>query len=79
MIKYGISHAALALITILSGEVISRKILQYWPAIEHDLAVKLQPFLAQHNWYFDTYHLGILITIALFGFFWGAIFKSISD
>jgi len=79
MIKHGLSHATLALTAIISGEVLSKKILLHWPAIEQDLATKIQPFLAQHNWYFDTHRLGMLITIALFGFLWGVTFKSVTD
>jgi hypothetical protein len=79
MIKHGISHAAVALTSVVAGEIIATKILDNWPAIEYKLAARLQPYLAEHNWHFDTHYLGALITIALFGFLWGAAFKHLSD
>lgn len=79
MIKHGISHAAVALTSIVAGEVICNKILEHWPAIEYKLAARLQPYLAEHNWHFDTHYLGFLITITLFGFLWGATFKNFAN
>ncbi len=79
MIKHGISHAALALTAIISGEVICQKVLLYWPEIENSLAAKIQVFLLEHNWTLDTHRIGMMITIALFGFAWGATFKSFND
>lgn len=79
MIKHGISHSALALTAVMAGEILSNKVLDYWPAIEYELATKIQPYLSRHNWHFDTHHLGILITISLFGFVWGATFKSMNE
>jgi hypothetical protein len=79
MIKHGISHAVLALTAVISGEIISQRIMLYWPEIEHTIALKLQPLLHQYDWNLDTHRIGVLITIALFGFVWGATFKSMSD
>ena len=79
MIKHGISHAALALTAVFAGEMICQRVMLFWPEIERDLAARIQPFLLQHNWNLDTHQIGVLITIALFGFVWGATFKSLGD
>lgn len=79
MIKHGMSHAGVALTAIVAGEVLSKKVIEHWPVIEHELAARIQPILVRNDIDIDTYRTGVLITIAIFGFLWGATFKKFTD
>jgi len=75
MMKHGVSHTAVALMAVVSGEVLSRKFLLYWPKFEQQLSLYLLPFLHRHDVDIEPGRLATLVTIGLFAFLWGVTFK----
>ena len=79
MIKHGISHTAVALVSVVSGEALSRKFLGYWPKFEQELTLFLLPLLRDHGVNLTPSRLATLVTLGLFAFLWGATFKHLED
>ena len=75
MIKHGMSHAIVVLVSIVAGESLSKTFLQYWPQAEHKVVGVVAEQLGHIgiNWSLGT--VTWLTTVVLFGFVWGMAFK----
>jgi|GEM_PF-2658871 len=79
MIKNGISHTAIALLAVVSGEVLSDRFILYLPEIETIVTQHIWPIAQSHNLGLDATRLSTLVTIGIFAFLWGITFKIISQ
>lgn len=77
MIKHGLSHAGVVLVSIVSGEALSRAFIQRWPQYEQKLVAVISSQLSRFgiNWSLTT--VSLITTLTIFGFLWGMAFKSL--
>ena len=75
MIKHGISHAGLVLVSIVSGETLSRTFIQHWPQVDQKLVGVVSSQLSRFGIKWSLATISLLTTLTLFSFIWGVVFK----
>ena len=77
MVKHGVSHAVVVLVTVVAGEAITKTVLNQWPKAEYYFSTLAHSRLEQAGISVPPATLEAGLTLALFGFIWGVAFKAV--
>jgi len=78
MIKHGLSHAASSLACVVGGGFFTQYLLDAIPPA-NQVVKYLVLSLAKQEVHLSSGSVALLLTIILISFFWGALFKSITN
>ncbi len=75
MVRHGVSHASVALVCMLVGDLLSRELFDRFPWLHGYLAVHVAPWLERGGVLLSAEVVGSLLSVVLLGFLWGMVFR----
>lgn len=79
MVRHGLSHASAALVSVLSAELLGRKLAEHLPAVNALMGEYMTPVLERAGLNVVSATAGSLMVVLLLGFGWGAAFWMMED
>ncbi len=79
MMVHGLSHAAAALVCMVSADYLGERFRALLPSVYQALAHRIAPLLVEYHWPISTVAAIDLLVVISVAFIWGAAFRALQD
>ncbi len=79
MMVHGLSHAAAALVCMISADFLGERFKALLPAAHQALAQRIAPLVVEYQWPIATSTVIDLLVVVSVAFVWGAAFRALQD
>jgi hypothetical protein len=79
MMIHGLSHAAAALVCMVSADFLGERFKALLPAVYQALAQHIAPLVVEYRWPVSTSTVIDLLVVVSVAFVWGAAFRALQD